>query len=122
MSASTGKLSGLKLLKRSKEYQNTFKQLGYALDVTEVLEKSLKSLFVNYGGKTSAISELRYFIFFCAKSGDIGSNQPPPSRQSLHTHVLRACYQTYIWKQFSSTRCTTSNRIRMEAGRLSNSN
>ena len=51
-----------------------------------------------YGGKTPGISELRYLNFLCAKSGDIGPNQLPPSRQSLHMQVLRACYQTYIWK------------------------
>ena len=112
------KLSALKLLKRSKEYQNTFKQLGDNLDVTEVLEKSLEMFVCElYGGKTSDISELRYLIF-CAKSGGIGSNQLPPSRQSLHTHVLRACYQTYIWKHslVAQQDVQPPKRIRMEAG------
>ena len=49
------------------------------------------------GSKTiKDINELRYAIF-CAKRGKIELHKLPPSRDSLKNHILRACYQCFIW-------------------------
>ena len=93
-----GKLHALKLVKGSKGYQNAFNQLGECLAVPEQVEITLETFVCQlYGGKTSDVSDLRYLIF-CAKNGNVGSNQLPPSKQSLKAHISRANYQTYIWK------------------------
>ena len=94
-----GKLAALKLVKGSEEYQETFKQLGESLNLTEEVETTLEKFVCQMygGGKTADVSDLRYLIF-CAKSGDVGSNQLPPSKRSLRAHILRTNYQTYIWK------------------------
>ena len=51
-----------------------------------------------YGSKkTSDINELRYLLF-CAKKCEAESYQLPPCQHCLLKHVLRANYQTCIWK------------------------
>ena len=64
-------------------------------DILEMLEEFTSKL---YGSKkTSDISELRYLLF-CAKRSEAESYQLPPCQHCLRKHVLRANYQTYIWK------------------------
>ena len=41
------------------------------------------------------VSDLREGMF-CSKGAEIGSHQLPPSRVSLHKHILRANYQAYM--------------------------
>ena len=77
--AGQGKLGALKLLKKNITYQDTFSQLGQAWDVSsdhDNLQQFACNMYVS-GTSTSEVNDL-YYQIFCAKRGEVDSNQLPP--------------------------------------------
>ena len=52
---------------------------------------------------TDDVNTLRYMLF-CAKKGELESNQLPPCADSLQKHCQRANYQARVWRE-SLTGC-----------------
>ena len=52
-----------------------------------------------YGSKNiTDVNKLRYAIF-CAKGGEVESQQLPPCGDTLQKHILRTNYQAAIWRR-----------------------
>ncbi|KAJ4929373.1 hypothetical protein JOQ06_004982 [Pogonophryne albipinna] len=103
-----GKLSALKHLKENETYQEAFKRLGEAWDVSADLFDKMQDFVCRLyasSSTTSDVNELRYQLF-CAQRGEVESSQLPPCKDCLHMHVLRANYQTAIWR-----RCLVSEPV-----------
>ena len=99
--AGKGKLGALKLLRSSKEVQETFAELGQEWNVAEELMDKLENFTcLLYASKcgTKELNSLRYHLF-CAKKGGIESHQLPPCNDCFRKHVQRANYQAAIWKR-----------------------
>ena len=99
--AGKGKAKALKLLTKSKLYQDTFLQLGVQWELSPELMDQLEVFTCRiYAPKapTSKVNNLRYHLF-CAKKGEIESHQLPPCRDCLVKHALRANYQAGIWRR-----------------------
>ncbi|CAM4649015.1 unnamed protein product [Leuciscus chuanchicus] len=99
--AGKGKTRGLTLLMNNKETQDTVLKLGQEWDLSPELSNELEAFTcVLYAQKasTTMINKLRYHLF-CAKKGEIESQQLPPCKDSLSQHTLRANYQAGIWKR-----------------------
>ncbi|KAI4811883.1 hypothetical protein KUCAC02_014754 [Chaenocephalus aceratus] len=106
--AGRGKLSALKHLKENETYQEAFKRLGEAWDVSADLFDKMQDFVCRLyasSSTTSDVNELRYQLF-CAQRGEVESSQLPPCKDCLHMHVLRANYQTAIWR-----RCLVSEPV-----------
>ena len=52
----------------------------------------------NSNGTTCSVNELRYKLF-CARGAECKSHLLPPCRDCLYKHIIRANYQTAIWKR-----------------------
>ena len=91
----------MKLLKRKDQYREGFKQLGESWEVSQDLYANLEAfvcqMYVS-SSTTAEVNELRYNLF-CAKRGEVESSQLPPCRDCLHLHILRANYQSAIWRR-----------------------
>ena len=100
--ASRGKLSALKLTKRSITYQETFCQVGPSWDVQPQLFEKAQQFTCRIhmwllASNTTEVNDLRYQLF-CVKRGEIESSLLPPCRDCLFMHLVRANYQAAIWK------------------------
>ena len=90
-------------LMQSRDYQDTFSELGTEWDVSSILFEKLDAFTcLLYTPKVSSpnfkVNELRCHLF-CAKNGEIESHQLPPCRDYLAQHVQRANYQAAIWQR-----------------------
>ena len=97
VSAFAGK-GKMKMLIHSKDYQDTFLELGTEWDVSsEIMDKQKVFRCLLYAPKASStkVNELRYRLFRI-KRGEIETHQLPPCRDCLQ-HALRANYQAAIW-------------------------
>jgi hypothetical protein len=108
--AGRGKLNALKLVKSEVCFQNTFGMLGGEWDVARELYEQLETFTCAlYGSKTlTDVNKLRYTMF-CAKKGNIESQQLPPCQDCLRKHILRANYQARVWRQCLIQRTDTPN-------------
>ena len=78
-----------------------FQQLGTTWHLSDDLFNRLqKFTCVLYSAtkNTDRINTLRYNLF-CAKKGEIESNQLPPCEDCLRKHCQRANYQAAVWRQ-----------------------
>ena len=94
-----GKLTALKLAKRSPAFQELFQQLGMELELSHELFKSLQEftcLMYSSNPGTKDVNELCYHLF-CAWKGELESNQLPPCQDTLQKHCERANYQSAVW-------------------------
>ena len=94
-----GKKSQLKnLMKNPPDIQDTMEQLGNNFNPTESLLTSCEKYVCAMYGKPNieSVDELRY-IMYCEKPNLI--HMLPPTSDSLKQHIMRANYQTAIWKQ-----------------------
>ena len=91
-------------MKKHERFCKLFVQLGEELIVPNELFSTFEEyVCLLYGGyKTSNVPDL-WYVMFCAKGAEIGSHQLPPSRASLHKHILHANYQAYIWRSCLSS-------------------
>ena len=101
--AGKGKLSTVKLVRKTEEHQETLKRLGSNWDLSTDLFNSLEALTCQIhcsDSKERSINELR-FNLFCARRGEAESWQLPPCSTSLLNHRKRANnnYQCAIWKR-----------------------
>lgn len=99
--AGRGKVAALKLLRESPVFKQAFQQLGVEWGVpSDLFEKMQEFVCRMYAYSTTSrdVNDLRYQIFN-AKRGDVESSQLPPCKDCLHMHVLRANYQTAIWRR-----------------------
>ena len=119
-----GKPSALKLAKQYVKFREAFQVLGTEWVVTDELFTRLQEftcfLYSSNPGTTD-INDLRYRLF-CARKGDIESDQLPPCADTLRKHCDRANYQTAIWRR-SFQRCPgipspVEHGWRLEEGRL----
>ena len=92
-----GKVKPAKLLQK-KKYQALFSDLGKDFDVTDdlliSLEKFVCDLYRQVDSK--GVNEARYRLF-CL--GTHAEKRLPPNQDSLQKHILRANYQSAIWKR-----------------------
>ena len=98
--AGKGKLSALKILKGSVQFQQLFQTFGNDWHLSEDKFEELEEFTcLLYGSKngTKDVNVFRHELF-CAKKGNIESFQLPPCKDTLHKHAQRACYQAAIWK------------------------
>ena len=99
--AGKGKAKVLKMLTHSKDYQDTFMELGREWDVSLEIMNKLKCFTCHlYAPKTSStkVNELRYHLF-CAKKGEVESHPLPPCKDCLVQHALRSNFQAAIWRR-----------------------
>ncbi len=69
--------------------------IGVTPDQMDILEKYILEL---YGSRDTSLAAARLDKFNKSKDNDLRSL--PPSKNALHQHVLRACYQAgYLWRQ-----------------------
>ena len=76
-------------------------------------------MFFLYGREgITDVNKLRYATF-CAKKGELDSHQLPSSRHWLFKHILRANYQTLVWKSLfgSLSSHPATNWAWLETGR-----
>lgn len=96
-----GKISALNILKKSQQFQETFKKLGKSWsvppDVSRSLEEFTCRLYATQSDITD-VNELR-FQLFRLKKGNIDSGQLPPCKDTLQLHIVRSNYQTAIWRR-----------------------
>ena len=96
-----GKLTALKLAKRSPAFQELFQQLGVEWELSRELFMSLQEftcLMYSSNPGTKDVNELRYHLF-CARKGELESNQLPPCQDTLQKHCERANYQSAVWRR-----------------------
>ena len=96
-----GKLTALKLAKRSPAFQELFQQLGVEWELSHELFMSLQEftcLIYSSNPGTKDVNELRYRLF-CARKGELESNQLPPCQDTLQKHCERANYQSAVWRR-----------------------
>ena len=98
--ASKGKVAAFKLMQNSSKFSTVLahisKQFGVSPETMDEIETFVCHL---YGSKTiTSIDELRY-VTFCAKKGNIESQNLPPCQNTLHKHIARANYQAAIWSR-----------------------
>ena len=98
-----------KLLKKSPEYWQAFKDLGNHAFPPDELTKPLESFVCAMYGKKSycSVNKLRHdlaMLKFRASHGVLSSFEGtdlcflPPCSDSLKQHIKRSNYQSYIWK------------------------
>ena len=90
----------MKITKRDITYQETFCQVGQSWDVQPQLFERVQQFTCRIYVAASSITEvndLRYQLL-CAKWGEIESSLLSPRRDCLFIHLIRANYQTAIWK------------------------
>ena len=103
MSAFSGKgqNSAFKLAKRHMIFRELFQLLGTEWDLSDELFTRLQEFtcfMYNSNPGTKDVNDLRYRLF-CAKKGDLDSNQQPPSVDTLRKHCDRANYIVAIWRR-----------------------
>lgn len=94
-----GKLKAFKLLEGEPEYLDLFVRIGQEWDVSEELFQITEKFEVN---------ELRYKLF-SIKQGKADSACLPPCADCLRQHILRANFQTAIWRRSLDQRPYTLN-------------
>ena len=105
--AGKGKTSALKFLISNRDTQHTFRELSQNWDFPRELIDKLEAftcLLYAPNASTRSINELRYHLF-CAKRGEVESQQLPPCKHCLTKHTQRANYQAGIWR-----RCLEQNQ------------
>ena len=99
--AGHGKVSALQLVRRDKAFQETFQQLGESCPLSEELFLKLQKFacqLYSSTSRTESVNALRYMLF-CAKKGELESNQLPPCADCLRKHSQRANYQARVWRE-----------------------
>lgn len=99
--AGRGKITPLKMMIQDIALQHTFTELGMEWTVSSSLLNRLEAFICQlYAAKTSVekVNELRYHMF-CTKKGRVEPHQLPPCADALNKHVLRANYQTAVWRR-----------------------
>lgn len=98
--AGKGKLKAFKILEQSNDFLQYFISLGstsqVAVDTKNGVEAFVCRLYLSRQQLTS-VNELRYSLF-TAKKGFIDSCNLPPCQNALYKHIIRANYQSFIWK------------------------
>ena len=93
-----GKVTALKLIKRHARFRELFHLVGTDWDVPDELFPRLQEFtYFMYSSnpETKYVNHLRYRLF-CAKKGDLDSNQLAPCVDTLRKHCERANYQAAI--------------------------
>ncbi|MCH2406132.1 MAG: hypothetical protein MK200_08070 [Nitrosopumilus sp.] len=93
-----GKAKPLNLMKNHLEYILLFQALGQSWTISEDLVKGLEKFVCHlYGSKTNDVNKLRYKMY-CSRKAELSCELLPPCFSSLNQHILRANYQTKIWR------------------------
>ena len=95
------KLSALRLTKRYVKFRELFQVLGTEWEVSDELFKRLQEFtcfMYSSNPRTTDINDPRYRLF-CARKGDLDSNQLPPCVNTLRKHCYWANYQAAIWRR-----------------------
>ena len=94
-----GKLKALKVLSEKKFFVDAFNKLGQSWKLDHELAADIEKFVCKlYGHKVSSVNELRYKLY-CSKNWKIKSEVLPPCENPLKQHLLRANYQTAIWRR-----------------------
>ena len=94
-----GKLKALKILSEKKLFVDAFNKLGQCWELDNELAADLEKFVCRlYGHKLSSVNELRYKMY-CSKNGKIESEMLPPCQNALKQHMLRANYQSAVWRR-----------------------
>ena len=96
-----GKMTALKLTKRHARFRELFQLVGTDWDVPDELFSRLQEFtcfMYSSNPGTKDVNDLRYRLF-CAKKGDLDSNQLPPCVDTLRKHCERANFQAAIWRR-----------------------
>lgn len=99
--AGRGKVSALQLVRHDKAFQETFQQLGESCPLSEELFLKLQKFacqLYSSTSRTESVNALRYMLF-CAKKGELESNQLPPCADCLRKHSQCANYQARVWRE-----------------------
>ena len=98
--AGKGKTKAFKLLKDNARYVRGFMALGDSWDINDELFNVLEEFVCDlYGKKNRSSVDLLRYQLHCVKGGSVEPELLPPCRSSLMLHVLRANYQTGIWRR-----------------------
>ncbi|XP_028415026.1 uncharacterized protein LOC114538109 [Dendronephthya gigantea] len=92
-----GKVRAFKVARNSVEFSEAFATLGEDVNIPENLGKILeKYVCYLYGqDKAKSINDARYTMF---KFGKCTEESLPPNSDSLHQHILRANFESYVRK------------------------
>ena len=94
-----GKTKAFKLAMKKQKFVKALADLGSSWELSdETLEVVEDFICELYGKRCQDIDLLRYNLY-CAKGGKVESEALPPCRSSLKLHVLRANYQSAIWRR-----------------------
>ena len=95
-----GKQTALRKLQKPENYMRNISQLGDVIPPTgatvRACEKYVCSLYTTCEAAGNTADEVRYWLF-CQKRQK--SECLPPTSDSLHLHIERANYQSFIWKR-----------------------
>lgn len=95
-----GKKTALRKLQKAENHLRNISQLGDAIPPTEATvracEKYVCSLYTTSEAAGDTADEVRYWMF-CQKWQK--SECLPPTSDSLHLHIQRANYQSFMWKR-----------------------
>jgi len=98
--ASKGKVAAFQLIRSNLSFSTALAQLSKDFGVSQETMDNIETYVCHlYGSKKiTSIDELRYAIF-CAKKGNIESQNLPPCQNTLRKHIIRANYQATIWSR-----------------------
>ena len=89
-------------LKEDKVYCQNLSQLGNTIDITADTKEKVETFVCRlYGYHCDSADVLRHELFtkpLSKKKGPPETQNMPPTSDALGKHILRANYQTYIWK------------------------
>ena len=89
-------------LKEDKVYCQNLSQLGDSIDITSDTKEKVETFVCRlYGYHCDSADALRHELFtkpLSKKEGPPETQNMPPTSDALGKHILRANYQTYIWK------------------------
>ena len=95
-----GKKTAFRKLQNAQDQERDISKLGDVIPPTEdtvhACEKFVCSLYTTSPAAGNTADEVRYWMF-CQKQQK--TECLPPTSDSLHQHIKRANYQSFIWKQ-----------------------
>ena len=98
--AGRGKVKPLTLMLKDQDYVETCSLLGKEIHLQEELVVQIKRFVCHmYGWKgIHSLREIQYKMY-CQSGGKIACEKLPPCDDVLELHIMRANYQTFIWRQ-----------------------
>ncbi|CAH3031303.1 unnamed protein product, partial [Pocillopora meandrina] len=115
-----GKKKALDVVQMNSALRQTLGSLGERVparqDDLNKLERFVCALYNDH--LCQSVNELRYKLF--CKSKSLQSHQLPPTKEALENHLMRANYQSFIWKHALQTEVNQSPDGRVGNRRMAN--